>query len=110
MTFQVYELGQAQADVAHIVAWLHERSPRGAASWLDAYDEMVARLEQRADTCGEADENAAFDLDVRQALFQTSRGRRYRALFIIEDRDVYLLRIRGAGQAPVTPNELGTAE
>jgi hypothetical protein len=45
-------------------------------------------------------------LEVRQALFKTRRGRVYRALFFIESTDVFILRVRGAGQAPVLPNEI----
>jgi len=105
--FKVHELRRAQADVSSIARWLAERSPQGSRTWLRAYDEMVRRLEQQADSCGPAYENEDCDLDVRQALFRTRRGRVYRALFYIEDHDVYILRVRGPGQAPVLPGELG---
>jgi len=105
--FKVHELQRAQADVGSIARWLAERSPQGARAWLRAYDEMARRLEQHADSCGPAYENEDCDLDVRQALFQTRRGRVYRALFFIEGHDVYILRVRGPGQAPVLPGELG---
>jgi hypothetical protein len=67
---------------------------------------MVARLQTSADTCGQADEIADFDLDVRQVLFKTRHGRVYRALFLIEDDHVFILRVRGPGQAPVEPEDL----
>ena len=105
--FKVHELQRAQADVSSIARWLAERSPQGGRAWLRTYDEMVRRLEQHADSCGPAYENEACGLDVRQALFQTRRGRVYRALFFIEGHDVYILRVRGPGQAPVLPGELG---
>lgn len=107
MMFKVHELRRAQADVRSIAHWLADRSPQGARAWLRAYDEMVRRLEQQATSCGPAYENEDCDLDVRQALFKTRRGRVYRALFLIEGGDVYILRIRGPGQAPVEPGELG---
>jgi plasmid stabilization system protein ParE len=106
MTFRVRELRRAQADIRDIVGWLADRSPQGARAWLNAYDDMVARLETSADTCGQADESADFDLDVRQNLFKTRRGRVYRALFLIEGGHVFILRVRGPGQAPVNPEEL----
>ena len=108
MRFKVHELGKAQADVRSIAHWLLERSPQGARSWLRAYDEMVLRLEKQAPSCGPAYEHEDCALDVRQALFKTRRGRVYRALFIIEGEDVYILRVRGPGQAPVEPGELET--
>ena len=105
--FQIHELRRAQADVRSIAHWLAERSPQGAQAWLRAYDDMVGRLKQQAESCGPASENKDCELDVRQALFKTRRGRVYRAMFVIEGQDVYILRVRGPGQAPVEPDELG---
>lgn len=105
--FQVHELGRAQDDVRSIAGWLAERSPQGAAAWLRAYDELTERLERQAPSFGPAHENDDCEFDVRQALFKTRRGRVYRALFFIEGQDVYILRVRGPGQAPLNPGELG---
>jgi plasmid stabilization system protein ParE len=105
--FQVHELRRAQADVSRIAHWLAERSSQGARAWLRAYDEMVTRLEQQANSCGLAYESEDCGLDVRQALFKARLGRVYRASFLIEGQDVYILRVRGPGQAPVQPDELG---
>lgn len=107
MTFQVHELRGAQADVRSIARWLAERSPQGAKAWLRAYDEMILRLQRNAECCGLAPESKDRELDVRQVLFKTRRGRVYRALFVIERQDVYILRVRGPGQASVEPGELG---
>ena len=104
--FQVHELRRAQADVRSIVHWLADRSPQGAQAWLRAYDAMISRLKQQAASCGLAPESTDCQLDVRQVLFKTRRGRIYRALFLIENEDVYILRVRGPGQAPVKPDEL----
>jgi plasmid stabilization system protein ParE len=106
MRFRVKELRRAQADVRQIVEWVAERSPRGARAWLDAYDSMIARLEENAGSFGPADENDDCEFDVRQALFKTPRGRVYRALFFIDRDEVFILRVRGPGQAPVDPKEL----
>ena len=106
MTSHVRELRRAQADIRHIASWLAERSARGARAWLDAYDAMVAQLEQTTDAIGAADEGASCELSVRQALFKTRHGRICRALFFIEGDEVFILRVRGPGQAPVEPDEL----
>ncbi len=107
MTFNVYELRRARGDIASIARWLAERSPLGARAWLDSYDDMVNRLKRQASSYALAHEHENFDLDVRQVLFKTKRGRVYRALFLIEGQDVYILRVRGPGQAPVQPDDLG---
>ena len=104
--FRVHELRRAQADVRAIVHWLAERSLQGARAWLLAYDDLIERLERHAPSYSAAYENDECELDVRQALFKTRRGRVYRALFFIEGHDVYVLRVRGPGQAPVDPEEL----
>lgn len=88
-----------------IFEWLFERSQRGARVWLDAYDDMLGKLETRATSFGEAHENADCQLKVKQAFFKTKRGRVYSILFFIDHDDVYVLRIRGPGQAPVNPSE-----
>jgi len=105
--FHVHELRRAQADVRSVAHWPNERSPQGAQAWLRAYDEMISRLEQQPESCGPAMESKDCDLDVRQVLFKTRRGRVYRALFLIDNQNVYILRVRGPGQAPVKPEELG---
>jgi len=107
MTFTVRELRKAKADKRLIFEWLHERSRDGAIAWLAAYDAMIERLKVGAGTFGDAYESADLDIDVKEAHFKTRRGRVYRALFAVEDNDVYILRVRGPGQAPVTPADLG---
>jgi hypothetical protein len=106
MKFTVYELPRARDDKRHILRWLYDRSPLGAAAWLNAYDSMVERLTIAADTLPLAPENDAVDLEVRQILFKTKRGRIYRAVFHLVGNDAYVLRVRGPGQAPITPDAL----
>ena len=101
MTFYVKALRKAEADVRSITKYLYERSPQGAAAWLDAYRQARARLASNADSCGQAEEDEHLDIDVRQALFKTRRGRVYRMLFTIVGNEVRILRVRGPGQAPV---------
>lgn len=106
MSFKVRELPKARQDKRSIFRWLHERSPEGAASWLRAYDDLVGKLQRDVGSFGEAAENQDCDCDLRQALFKTRRGRVYRALFLIESEIVYVLRVRGPGQAPVLPEDI----
>jgi plasmid stabilization system protein ParE len=106
MKFKVRELRKAKADKRHIFEWLYERSPQGAAAWLAAYDETIEWLKSNADTYAGCYENADLDMDVKEILFKTRRGRVYRALFVIEGDEVFVLRVRGPGQAPIQPNDL----
>lgn len=97
---------RAQDDVKSIVSWLAERSVNGASAWLDAYHAMIETLSRDAATFGPADEAKAFDEDIRQVLFKTRFGRAYRALYVLDGEKVYLLRVRGPGQAPVPSDDV----
>lgn len=107
MTFIVHELPKAKWDKRRIFTWLFERSPQGAAAWLDAYDAMVSRLATSADSYPAAYENGDVALEVKQVLFKTKRGRIYRAVFHISGEEVFILRVRGPGQAPISTDDLG---
>ena len=106
MSFTVRELPKAKQDKRSIFCWLDQRSPAGAVAWLVAYDSLLEQLKQDAPTFGEAPEKQDCDFDVRQALFKTRRGRVYRVLFFMEGQDVFILRLRGPGQALITPEEM----
>ena len=55
-----------------------------------------------------APENSLATLgEVRQFLFKTRRGRTYRAVYVIMDDEVRILRVRGPGQPPLTDDEMG---
>lgn len=106
MTFSIRELSRAKNDKGQIFEWLHERSRAGAIAWLVAYDELVERLKSDANVFPAAQEIADLDVNVREALFRTRRGRFYRALFLIEQNTVFILRIRGPGQPPVDTHDI----
>ena len=107
MSFAVRELPRAREDKQAILEWLLERSRPGAVAWLDAYDEALARLHDHADAYGPAQEHDDCPrVDARQLLFKTRRGRVYRIIFLIDQRDVFVLRVRGPGQPTLQPDAL----
>jgi hypothetical protein len=106
MTFVVRELPRARQDKAGIFAWLYERSPTGAAAWLDAYDSMVEKLQKDPASFAEAPESKDCETQIRQVLFKTRRGRVYREIFFIKGDEVFIARVRGPGQAPIAPQEI----
>jgi len=106
MKFNAELLWRAERDVDHILTWLTERSPKGAASWLRRWDQTFAILESSADEYGLAPENEGHPLEIRQIMFRTRKGRDYRALYTIRGNDVYVMHIRAPGQDLVPPEEL----
>lgn len=106
MTYRVLVLRRAEADLRHIASWIQQRSPAGAQAWLDAFQKMVEKLARRPESFGAAEEDEEVKASLRQAFFRTRRGRLYRAVFTIVEDEVRILRVRGPGQAPITPPDI----
>lgn len=106
MKYEVVALRRADADVRHITRWIGQRSVQGANSWLDAYEQLVLRLAENADSCPAALEDADCNLPLKQALFGTRHGGTYRAVFTMAGNQIRILRVRGPGQPPLVEDEL----
>src|ERR1700722_10197944 len=98
MTRDIKISERAATDVVRIARWLHDRSPRGAAAWRDAFWAAVFRIAGDAERFSLADESAHLGLPMRDALFKTRRGRQYRIIFDFTEQAVYILRVRQPGQ------------
>jgi plasmid stabilization system protein ParE len=106
MKYKVIALRRAEADVRHIARWIAQRSPQGAYAWLDAYDQLLERLAEHAESSPAAVEDAYCSIPLKEAVFQTRRGRAYRAVFTIVGDQVRILRVRGPGQPPLQDDEI----
>lgn len=106
MAFKVLLLRRAQADVNAIYEWIAKRSASGAANWYAAFFNAAAALERDPDSCAAAPEAKRLHLDLRQRLFKTPRGRTYRILFVIANKQVRVLRVRGPGQPPLKARDV----
>ena len=99
-------LPRASADARCIARYIADRSLPGASAWLVALEQARDRLQLNPLGCALAEENEFFDIDVRQALFKTRRGRVYRLVFTVVENEVRVLRVRGPGQAPLEPGDV----
>ena len=110
MTFRIHVLRRANRDVDHFLSWIsHDRkSPQGAVRWYRAYEMALDRLARVADQQPLAPENEFADFEVRHMTFKTRRGRPYRLLFTLADREVRGLHVRGPGQDLVSADELNS--
>jgi plasmid stabilization system protein ParE len=106
MTLRVRTLRRANADILSITDYIYQRSPQGAATWVNAFEKAKRRLADNAVGCSEADENHRFEIELKQSLFKTRRGRVYRLVFTIVDDEVRILRVRGSGQGPIEPGDI----
>jgi ParE toxin of type II toxin-antitoxin system, parDE len=83
-----------------------ERSPEGAARLLASLEKSLVMLERNPFLSPLTLEGIDLQRQVRHFIFRTRAGRNYRALFIIVDEEVRVLRVRGAGQPPVTSQDI----
>lgn len=106
MKLRVSLLRQAERDVDGILAWIGERSRSGAATWHRRWWQVLDSLSETADGCGLTPEDEDHTIDIRQIIFKTRRGNKYRALFTIQGDTVYIMHVRGPGQDLVTPDHI----
>jgi plasmid stabilization system protein ParE len=106
MTVPVRVLRRAQADIDHVYLWLRKRSTAGAVAWYAVLLHTLHELGEGRAAHSVAPESAIFGVDLRQALFKTRHGRMYRLVFVIEDREIRVLRVRGPGQRPLSRRDL----
>jgi plasmid stabilization system protein ParE len=106
MTYHVRILARARQDLEDYIAWIAERSPQGAERWAAAFEAALARLETNPFLSPVASESEDIGEEVRNILFRTRAGRTYRALFVVVDDEVRILRIRGSGTPPVTRDDI----
>jgi plasmid stabilization system protein ParE len=88
--------------VDHIFDWLQRRSPQGAATWFNALSEAVDKIVENPGGYAPISEALPrWNRQIRQALFKTPRGKRYRIVFELTETEIRLLRVRGPGQPPL---------
>jgi plasmid stabilization system protein ParE len=106
MTYSVTVLARARQDVWEIHDWIAARSPDGAERWLDRFDKATNNLRSNPLLFPLAPESGVLKIEIRHVLFRTRQGRTYRAIFTVTDDLVRILRVRGAGQPPVKPEDI----
>lgn len=58
MTYRIILQPSAESDVDRIVGYLTERSPQGAATWCNAWDNLLDQLRERPESFGLAPESS----------------------------------------------------
>ena len=102
MNYRVVLLNRAERQADIITESLAKRSPQGARHWLEALGKALDELSFQPQRFGLAPENGCADYKLRQLLFKTRSGRKYRAVFTIISDEVRVLHVRGPGQRPLT--------
>jgi plasmid stabilization system protein ParE len=110
MTYRVVILPEAERDADRIYRWIADRSVDGADRWYGRFLAAMRSLASGAETHSLAPESEHVSRDIRQLLFKTTKGLRYRMLFTFTGTTVYVLHVRGPGQQLVRPSELRTID
>jgi plasmid stabilization system protein ParE len=98
MNYELLLTRETEASVEQIIDYLAKRSPQGAVSWCEQWENVLAALKLNPLQHGLAPESAEYAAEIRQILFKTRRGRKYRALFTVVGRGVYVVDLRGPSQ------------
>jgi plasmid stabilization system protein ParE len=106
MRYEVVVTEEAERDASHFYDWIAVRSLSGAKRWLEAFWKAADELTHDAERHPRAAEAPHLSLPVRQVLFRTRQGNKYRIIFVIEEDRVIVLRIQGAGQPPLRNRDL----
>lgn len=106
MNYRVLALRKAEDDLRRFLDWLIERSPVGAEHWYEAYWAALDDLRDSPLSHPRAGDCTELPFHIREKLFQTSHGSKYRILFVVAGNEVRVLRIRGPGQRPLQSNDL----
>jgi plasmid stabilization system protein ParE len=84
---------KAEQDVDGILRWFQEqRAPRAAQRWLGNLFACINTLESHPQRCAAADESKDLQLPL-QELLVGKRHNRYRVIFQVQHRTVYILRV-----------------
>jgi len=106
MNYELLLTREAELEVGRTVDYIAKRSPRGAAAWSEQLEQALAEVKRNPIQFGSAPESAEHDVEIRQFLFKTRRGRMYRALFTVVGRGIYVIHLRGPSQNVLLRDQL----
>jgi plasmid stabilization system protein ParE len=91
----------AEKNIREAYEWLRSQSQQAAAIWLDGLLEAVESLAAFPRRCGVAPESEDHEDEIRQLLYG-----RYRVLFLIRERKVFILHVRHAARYRASEEDL----
>lgn len=100
ITYKVEPSGPALADAEEALVWIYEQEPDAALKWYEGLLEAFESLSKLPLRCPLAPEGILFDEEIRQLLYG-----RYRILYVIDRKTVYILRVRHGSRKHLTPDD-----
>ena len=100
-TFRVEPTVEALADTDEAFQWIYKQAPEAALRWYEGLFAAVESLSENPFRCSLALENPYFAVEIRQLIYG-----RYRVIFTVSDRVVYVLRVRHSARMHLSPDAL----
>ena len=105
MTYEVVIQPRALRDLNESQTWAAKHAPLTARRWVNRFIDHLHTLARNPERCGLADEARKAKREVRQLLFG-KRPNVYRALFVIEARQVRVVRVLRAQRRALTRRQI----
>jgi plasmid stabilization system protein ParE len=99
-------LTQAKADLRNALHYLAGFAPVAAQRWADGFEDAIASLATNPERWGLAPESGLMGLEIRQLIYRAKSGSASRALFVVADDEVRVLRIRRPGEKLLSEDDL----
>lgn len=101
----ITELAQRELDQAHDW-WAENRSRAQADRWYGGFIREILSLESDPLRCPLAPESDQFQEEVRQLNYGIGGRRTHRALFVVRETTIVILRVRHLAQQPLGAGDL----
>ncbi len=107
MTFRVLLTEQARRDLeATCTWWAQNHSHEQAQRWYAGFAAAIRSLRKDPEKCPRAQESETLPYDLRQLNYGVGRRPTHRAVFIIREDAVVVLRVRHLAQDQLSPGNL----
>jgi plasmid stabilization system protein ParE len=103
---KVLILRRADQDLRDAALYLARFAPQAARRWADGFEEAIASLDTNPERWGLAPETGLAGLEIRQLIYRSKSGKASRALFVIANDQVRVLRVRRPGEPILREDEL----
>lgn len=100
MSFNVIVEQEAEEDLKVTAQWIAQYSPDKATLWYFDATEAIESLQYFPARCPLAPESKRFGAEIRHLIFG-----KHRILFIVDDENVYVLRVRHQAQDALSPDD-----
>lgn len=102
MKYRVEFADHAKSDLFDIYAWIASDSPMNAARWVATIEAAIDGLDLNPARCPVAPEDAEIEeVEIRQLIVG-----RYRVLFLMTEKVVFVLHIRHGSRQTATRDEI----